>query len=183
MGRGSPIQAARLPGCIAPVRAERERALEKLPLRQQERIRKNLEWFDGLAKPDQAIVLKRAERYEAMSPEARQAFNQQFRALAQLPPDRRQALGAALRRLQTMSDEQRAKVLASPAFHQPLFGGRDQADLRPVPSHTACHVGNVCWNTRSSVFLYCFQLKSLLILLNHLGASVRNQVHLGTEGT
>jgi hypothetical protein len=96
--------------------AERERALEKLPLRQQERIRKNLEWFDGLSKADQAIVLKRAERYEAMSPEARQVFNRQFRALAQLAPERRQAVAAALRRLQTMSDEQRAGVLASPEF-------------------------------------------------------------------
>lgn len=96
---------------------ERDRALEKLPLRQQERIRKNLQWYDALAKQDQAIVLKRAERYESMSPEARQAFNQQFRALSQLPPDRRQAVGAALRRLQSMSDSERGNILASPAFH------------------------------------------------------------------
>jgi len=95
---------------------ERERALEKLPVRQQERIRKNLEWFDALAKQDQAIILKRAERYESMTPEARQAFNQQFRALAQLPQERRQAVASVLRRLQTMTDEQRAAVLASDAF-------------------------------------------------------------------
>ena len=96
--------------------AERERALEKLPLRQQEQIRKHLSWFDGLAKPDQAIILRRAERYESMSPEARRVFNQQFRALAQLPPGRRQAVGAALRRLQTLPDEERARIMASPAF-------------------------------------------------------------------
>jgi hypothetical protein len=95
---------------------ERERALEKLPLRQQERIRRNLQWFDNLAKQDQAVVLKRAERYESMSREARQAFNQRFRDLAQLSPDRRQAVGAALRRLQTASDDERAKILASPQF-------------------------------------------------------------------
>jgi hypothetical protein len=96
--------------------AERERALEKLPFRQQEQIRKHLAWFDGLAKPDQEMILKRAERYESMSPEARQVFNQQFRALAQLPPGRRLAVGAALRRLQTVPDEERARILASPAF-------------------------------------------------------------------
>ncbi len=110
---------------------ERERALEKLPPRQQEQIRKNLAWFDGLPKADQTTILKRAERYEALSPEARQTFNQQFRAWQQLPQDRRQAVAAALRRLQTLSDDQRNAVLSSAPFRE-RFSSEEQkliADL------------------------------------------------------
>src|SRR5215831_4415657 len=41
---------------------QRERALEKLPPLQQERMRTQLKWFDGLGPEQQQTVLNRAER-------------------------------------------------------------------------------------------------------------------------
>jgi hypothetical protein len=79
-------------------------------------MRNNLQWFDGLPKQQQEIVLRQTERYEALSPDARKAFQQRMRDLQGLPQERRQAVGAALRRLQVMNDDQRARVLASDQF-------------------------------------------------------------------
>lgn len=96
--------------------AERELALEKLPPAQQQRIRANLTWFDGLPKDQQQMVLKGVERFAALTPRERVEFNQTFRALNQLPPERRQMVGLALRRLQVLSPADRAVRLNSPAF-------------------------------------------------------------------
>src|SRR3954468_20601310 len=48
---------------------QRDRALEKLPARQQEAMRKNLEWFVSLPKEQQAAVIKRSERFDNLPPE------------------------------------------------------------------------------------------------------------------
>ena len=96
--------------------AERERALEKLPPAQQERIRNNLKWFDGLPKNQQEMVIKREERFSAMPPQEQRAILQQFQALNRLEPDRRRAVGAALRMLQGLPDEQRLDRINRPAF-------------------------------------------------------------------
>jgi hypothetical protein len=112
----------------------RDRALEKLPPRQQEQIRKNLEWFDKLPKADQAEILRRTERFEALSPEKRKAFMQQWQALGKLAPDRRGAIGAALRQLQRMSEPQRTNVINSEEFRS-RFSPEEQriiADLSEV---------------------------------------------------
>src|SRR5947209_3230354 len=95
---------------------ERERALERFPQQQQEKMRTNLQWFDHLPKPQQEIVLHQAERYEALPPQRRQEFQQRMRDLQGLPQERRQAVGAALRRLQVMPDDERVKILNSDPF-------------------------------------------------------------------
>lgn len=95
---------------------ERERALERIPAAQQERMRKNLEWFDRLPKEQQQLVLGRAERFEALPQQGKQAFQQAMRDLGALPQDRHQAIGGALRRLQMMPADQRGKVLESDQF-------------------------------------------------------------------
>ena len=97
---------------------ERERILEKFPPQQQQGIRNNLKWFDGLPKEQQQVVLGRAERFAALSPQERAEFQRQFRALAQLPQERRQLVNQALRRLQGMSEAERVMRLNSPAFKE-----------------------------------------------------------------
>ncbi len=97
---------------------QRDRAIEKLRPLQQERIRRNLAWFDSLPKEDQEIVIKRTERFSALSPEKRRAFALQLQTLNRMAAPRRQAIGAALRRLQRMPDERRAAILASPEFRE-----------------------------------------------------------------
>ncbi len=95
---------------------QRERVLEKLPPLQQERARKNLEWFDRLPKEQQQMVLQRADRLAALPPEKRLAFQQSLRSFQQLPQDRKAAIGVALRRLQVMPEDQRNRVLSSDQF-------------------------------------------------------------------
>jgi len=95
---------------------ERERALEKLPPRMQDRFRQNLAWFDGLPKPQQEIVVRRSERFAALTPERRKEFLDQMRALNQMTPERRRPIVQALRRLQMMPDAERATVLDSEQF-------------------------------------------------------------------
>jgi hypothetical protein len=95
---------------------QRERALERLRPEQQESARRNLAWFDGLAKEDQAIVIRRTERFAAMPPAKKRVFILHMQVLNRMPPPRKKMITAALVRLQTMPDEQRAEALASVEF-------------------------------------------------------------------
>ena len=98
--------------------AEREQALEKVPEPQQSRIREQLKYFDSLPKEQQQMMIRRAERLAALSPQERRAFQQAFQAFRQLPADRRQMVGGALRRLQVLPEAERVMRLNSPAFKQ-----------------------------------------------------------------
>src|SRR3981081_4644901 len=65
--RGNPPLRLTSPGNLAArlyqaTPEQRERVLEKLPQARQEQARKQLEWFDRLPKPQQQVVLQRAER-------------------------------------------------------------------------------------------------------------------------
>src|SRR3954467_7638692 len=60
---------------------ERDRALEKLPPRLQTQLRTQLERFDAMPKPQQEILIRRAERYAALSPDQQEAIRQQMVAL------------------------------------------------------------------------------------------------------
>src|ERR1041384_2027610 len=95
---------------------ERDRALEKLPPKMQERLRTQLERFDALPKPQQEVQIRRAERFAALQPEQKAVITQQLQALNKLPRERHAAIGLALRRLQPMSDEERQKVIDSDDF-------------------------------------------------------------------
>jgi hypothetical protein len=95
---------------------QRERALEKLPFNLQQRIRRELDWFDGLSKDQQQMVLTRSERLAALSPEQQRAFTEQLRALNRLEPERRRMVRQALMRLQRESDDQRKIILGREQF-------------------------------------------------------------------
>lgn len=95
---------------------ERERALEKLPMRMQEQFRRQLERFDAMPKAQQLVLIKRAEIYASLSPEQKAAVAGHMGALGKLPEDRRREIGIAIRRLQPLSDEDRRKLVESEAF-------------------------------------------------------------------
>jgi len=95
---------------------QRERALEKLPANMQERIRKELAWFDSLPREQQEIALKRTERLAAMPLNQQRTVRQQLQALNRLEPERRRAVRGALNRLQSVSEDQRKSILARPQF-------------------------------------------------------------------
>ncbi len=97
---------------------QRERALEKLPAAQQERIRTQLKWFDSLGPVQQQVVLNRAERLAALPPEKRREVVLSMQEFNRLDPDRRPQVGNALRRLQNATEEQRKAFFDGPVFHQ-----------------------------------------------------------------
>jgi len=102
---------------------ERERALEKVPPKIQEAIRKQLEAFDALPKEQQEIRIHQSERWAALSPQRKLELSQQLKALQTLQPDRRREIVVALRRLQVMPEADRQRILNGPDFK-----GRFSAD-------------------------------------------------------
>jgi hypothetical protein len=118
---------------------ERERALEKVPPKIQEQIRKQLAAFDALTKEQQEIRIHQAERWTALSPERKVEIRQQMQAWQKLPPDRRGAINVALRRLQVMPEADRQRILTSPDFktrfsadEQKLIGDLSDVFLPPL---------------------------------------------------
>jgi len=95
---------------------ERERALEKVPPKQQEQIRKQLETFDAMPKVQQEVLIRRAERLASLPAEQQAAFRQQMAALGKLPQERKRAIGRALRTLEPMPGDQRQRILNSQEF-------------------------------------------------------------------
>jgi hypothetical protein len=116
---------------------ERDRALEKLPLPQQARIRKQLENFDQLPKPQQEFRIKQTELLAALPPDRQTVVNQQLQAVNQLPPERRREIQMALRRLGLLSDDNRQRLFASDQFKS-RFSAEEQkliVDLADIVPH------------------------------------------------
>jgi uncharacterized protein HemY len=82
----------------------------------QEQFREQLARFDAMPKPQQEILIQRAERFAALSVEEKAAVAQHMQAMRQLPEDRRRELGLAIRRMQPLSPEERQKLIESDAF-------------------------------------------------------------------
>ena|ERR1039457_440344 len=95
---------------------QRERAFEQMNPQQQESARKQVAWFDGLPKDQQAIQLRRIEHFEQLPPEQRAEVRGLLTEANALPPPRRALVRQALGRLQTLSDADRDRFLNSPGF-------------------------------------------------------------------
>jgi len=113
---------------------ERERALEKVPPKQQDQIRRQLATFDAMPKEQQQVFIRRAERLASLPPEQQTPFRQQMMALGKLPQDRKRAIGLALRSLEPMPAEQRQRILNSQEFKNRFSPEEQQmiADLSEV---------------------------------------------------
>ena len=78
------IEGARFEGKYAVARRldatpeQRERILEKLPPRQQEALRRELERFDSLPEDQKRMRIEQAERFEKLTPDQRSAFREQL---------------------------------------------------------------------------------------------------------
>ena len=95
---------------------ERERVLERLPIGQQDRMRRELARFDSLPKDQQTVMIKRSERLAALPPEKQRAFMRQMQALNRLEPERTRAVRQALMRLAALPDDQRSDALNREEF-------------------------------------------------------------------
>jgi hypothetical protein len=95
---------------------DRERALEKLPFRMQQQFRNRLERFDAMPKPQQQVLIRRAERYASLSVEQKATFMAHMGTLRTLAPDRQREIGLAIRRMQPLSEEERQTLVTGDAF-------------------------------------------------------------------
>jgi hypothetical protein len=95
---------------------DRERALEKLPFRMQQQFRNRLDRFDAMPKPQQQVLIRRAERYASLSPEQKTTFMSYMDALRKLPQDRQREIGLAIRRMQPLAEDERQRLVAADAF-------------------------------------------------------------------
>ncbi len=119
--------------------AERERALEKLPLPQQERIRRRLQQFDSLPQAEKDRQLLRADQLWSLPADKQNLVRQQMQVVRQLPEDRRRLLQREYRQLSRMPEDARRARLSSDAFKSRFTTAEQQAlsdlsEYYPVPA-------------------------------------------------
>ena len=95
---------------------QRERVLEKLPIVQQENLRRRFEKFDKRPPEERARLLKAWERLESLTPERREVLTRQMQAFNAVADERRLVLRRALNLLGRLTPEERAERLASQPF-------------------------------------------------------------------
>jgi hypothetical protein len=95
---------------------QRDRALEKLPRKQQENLRRRFEQFDKLPPEERARRIEMWKRFESLPPEKREILSRQMQAFKALPEDRLAVMRPALNRLSRLSPEERQARLNSEAF-------------------------------------------------------------------
>jgi hypothetical protein len=95
---------------------QRQQILQKLPPGRREQLQRQLQWFDSLSKDEQAIQIRRIERFANLPAENRELVRKQMLALNQLPPGRRLLVRRALQTLQELPERQRANRMQSRAF-------------------------------------------------------------------
>jgi len=99
---------------------ERERALEKAPPQQQERLRQQLERLDKLPEAQKAQMMRLGNELAALPPDTQMLLIKQINSfnayLKSLPPDQRIVAGRELQRLQRMPEDRRMARIMSEDF-------------------------------------------------------------------
>lgn len=117
---------------------QRERAIEKLPASQQERLRKLFEQFDNLPPAEKERRIRFWNAFSAIPPDKREILDRQIETYNHLPPERLEVVGPELQRLWRMSPEGRRARLASDSFKSQFTPGEqrmlaDLAEYYPFP--------------------------------------------------
>ena len=105
---------------------ERERVLEKLPPRQQERLRENLEKLDRLPPAQKEFITRQFQSLQSLPPEKQRVVIQGFQAFNQLPEDRRTVIRRELSDLRSMSESDRQARLATDEFKKKFSPSEQQ---------------------------------------------------------
>ena len=113
---------------------QREHALEKLPPRQQEQIRRQLERLDRLPQADKDRIARQIRGLDTLPPPQRRLVLQQLNAFRNLPDDRIQPMRRTLTQLMRMPEDQRNARLDSDAFKK-QFSPQEQEILRDLSNN------------------------------------------------
>jgi hypothetical protein len=112
---------------------ERERALEKLPAKQQDQIRRQLERLDSLPQAEKDRIARQIRGLDSLPPPQRRLVLQQLNAFRNLPDDRVQPMRRTLIQLMKMPEDQRNARLESEGFKK-QFSPQEQDILRDLSS-------------------------------------------------
>lgn len=95
---------------------DRERAMEKLPPQQQERLRTQLEKLDKAPPAQRALMLRMANALAGLPPEKQIVVVRELNTLNNLPQERRQIIIPEVNRLRRMPEDRRMARIMSDDF-------------------------------------------------------------------
>ena len=113
---------------------QRERALEKLPPKQQDQIRRQLDRLDRLPPAEKDRIARQIRGLDNLPPPQRRVVLQQLNAFRNLPDDRIQPMRRTLIQLMRMPDDERTARLDSEAFKK-QFSPQEQEILRDLSNN------------------------------------------------
>jgi hypothetical protein len=119
---------------------ERERAIEKLPPKQQENMRKTLANFDNKPQAEKDRELQKLNALWSLPPDKQALVSQQIKAFDALPNDRLPIVRQAYVRLSRSTPEERETILARPQFRS-RFSPEELQILSVLPQYYPAPAG------------------------------------------
>jgi len=96
--------------------AEQQKALNRLPPEQRQKLRERLQKFNQLPPEQQQALKNLYNRLHQLPPERQNAVRKSINKLSQQPSERQQAIRQDLRTMASMSSEERQAHMSSPEF-------------------------------------------------------------------
>ncbi|HLJ50264.1 MAG TPA: DUF3106 domain-containing protein [Bryobacteraceae bacterium] len=106
---------------------ERQRALDRLPPGQRERVQQRLRQFDQLPPEQKRQVQNQLERLRQLPPKKQEQVREAMRKFGDQPPDRKKAMRQELRGMESLSPSERQARLNSPDFKSKF--NKDEQDM------------------------------------------------------
>jgi hypothetical protein len=111
--------------------AERQKALDRLPPDQRQKLQERLDRFNQLPPERQQALKNLYNRLHQLPPDRQNAVRQSINKFSQMPPERQQAIRGELTNMANMSPEDRKKHVSTPEFRQ-KFNKKEQEIVRDM---------------------------------------------------
>jgi hypothetical protein len=111
--------------------AEQQKALNRLPPEQRQKLRERLQKFNQLPPEQQQALKNLYNRLHQLPPERQTAVRKSINKLSQQPPERQQAIRQDLRSMASMSPEERQAHMSTPEFRG-RFNKKEQEIVRDM---------------------------------------------------
>jgi hypothetical protein len=110
---------------------QRQKALERLPPEQRQRLQQRLDRFNQLPPEQQRSLKNLYNRLHQLPPDRQDAVRKSINKLSQQPPERQQAMRQELRSMASMSPDERQAHVSSPEFRG-KFNKKEQEIVRDI---------------------------------------------------
>jgi uncharacterized protein DUF3106 len=111
--------------------AEREKALNRLPAAQRQKVQEQLQRFNQLPAQQQQALKNLYNRLHQLPPQRQEAVRKAINKLSEQPAERQQVLREGLRNLAALPQQERQARMASPDFRS-TFSKKEQDILRDM---------------------------------------------------